>query len=410
MSRKPTAVNDDVIKQLQHFIRNKTHLPCNSFADMQRLQLLVKKEVNEYISIQTLNRFFGVIHNDFKPAASTLDILSRLVNYKSFSEFKLLNEELLNSESDHCGQAELIVSLLSGVKPSGLNENGVLCILKNLVELMEKSPCLAKEVYPFLASTEFGQRYFFEHFVNIDALNRHYGEGLNFYLLHAKSREQQFFAYNMLCFRYFLSNNRLLFSNYFNKIVEYKRSELKVFHPILIARYYSTIIFNKAFNNEPIDMMDEAVNAILALKKFSEHGEFLPTAEYIFARALILTGSYGVALEILRQDSRCIQHTIPSAAHQAFINQYRLLQLYAGYHNGPINEQKAIKQLVSIEEEQFYFLSQDFFTLLLLNLRKQLLPKTLVNSTDRQIEVLVQKTGFYFFEKKEELDSIVKSA
>lgn len=410
MSRKPTAVNDHVIKLLQQFVRNKTHLPCSSFADMQQLQLLVNKEVNDYISTQTLNRFFGLIHNDFKPAASTLDILSRFVNYQSFTEFELLNEELLNSDGDHSGQAELIMALLAGVKPSGLNENGLLCILKNLVELMEKSPSLAKEVYPFLASTEFGQKYFFEHFVNIDALNTHYGEGLNFYLMHAKSREQLFFAYNMLCFRYFLSNNRLLFSNYFNKIVEYKRSELKTFHPLLIARYYTTIIFNSALNNESADVIDEAVSVMRGLKNHNEQCEFLPTAEYVFARALVLIGEHGLALEILRQDSTCIQHIMPSAAHRGFINQYRLLQLYAGYHNGQITEQNAIKQMQSIEEEPFYFLSQNFFTLLLLNLRRQFLPKSLVNTIDRQIEVLVQKTGFYFFEKKDELDEIAKSA
>lgn len=410
MPRKPTVVNNDMIKLLQQFIRNKTHLPCNGFADMQQLQLLVNKEVNEYISTQTFNRFFGLIHNDFKPAASTLDILSRFVNYQSFAEFELLNAELLDSNGEQSGQAELIMSLLSDVKPSGLNEDGLLCILKNLVEMMEKSPGLAKEVYPFLAGTEFGQKYFFEHLVNIDALNTHYGEGLNFYLLHAKSREQQFFAYNMLCFRYFLSSNRLLFTNYFNKIVEYKRSELKTFHPLLVARYYATIIFNNALNNEPVDIADEVLSQIRALKKAGEQCEFLPTVEYVFARALILTGTHDVALEILRQDSTCIQHTIPSVAHEGFINQYRLLQLYAGYHTGQLSEQKALRQIQLIEEEPFYFLSQDFFTLLLLKLRRQFLPEALVHTIDRQIDVLIQKTGFHFFERKEESNKIAKSA
>jgi hypothetical protein len=409
MARKRSAVNENIIGLLKQFVRNKTHLPCSSFADMQQLQLQVKNAINEYLSIQTLNRFFGLIHNRFKPAASTLDILSRFVNYRSFAEFELFNRELLNSHNECSDHAGLIISLLSNVEPSTIDEGGLLCVLKNLVDLMEKDSCLAKDVYPFLASTEFGQKYFFEHLVNIDALNGHYGEGLAYYLLNTQNREQQFFAYCMLCFRYFLSDNQLLFYNYFNKIIDYKRSEIKTFHPNLIARYYATIVFSNFLNNELVNISDEATTVIQGLRKNHEIGVSFPMVEYIFGRALILVGEYHSASEILRQASADVEHTI-SSTYPGFVNQYNLLQLYADFNDGQINEQKAIKHLQSIEAKPFYFLSQNFFTLLLLDLRKSLSSNALIETINRQTEILVKKTGFHFFETKENSGTMEKSA
>lgn len=161
MARKRSAVNENIIGLLKQFVRNKTHLPCSSFADMQQLQLQVKNAINEYLSIQTLNRFFGLIHNRFKPAASTLDILSRFVNYRSFAEFELFNRELLNSHNECSDHAGLIISLLSNVEPSTIDEGGLLCVLKNLVDLMEKDSCLAKDVYPFFGKYRIWPEVFF---------------------------------------------------------------------------------------------------------------------------------------------------------------------------------------------------------------------------------------------------------
>jgi hypothetical protein len=80
MSRKPTSVNNKSLQLLKGFVQNKSHLSCTCFAEIQQLQSEIKKNVNEYISVQTLNRFFGLIKNDFKPSITTLNILGRYVD------------------------------------------------------------------------------------------------------------------------------------------------------------------------------------------------------------------------------------------------------------------------------------------------------------------------------------------
>ena len=92
MPRKPNQVNDSVLEVLKSQLKARTNLECNSFADMQLLQQEIRRTMNEYLSLQTLNRLFGIIRNDFHPSQHTLNVLAQYLQYNTFHEFARLND------------------------------------------------------------------------------------------------------------------------------------------------------------------------------------------------------------------------------------------------------------------------------------------------------------------------------
>lgn len=75
-------------------LKKKTIQKCgfsmNSLGDCQKLSNHILEFQDDFISYNTLRRFFGVIHNDFKPSLNTLNILSKFNGYKDYNSFSVL--------------------------------------------------------------------------------------------------------------------------------------------------------------------------------------------------------------------------------------------------------------------------------------------------------------------------------
>ncbi len=402
MPRKPTQVSNTSILLLKQFVQKKANLNCQSFADIQQLQFKIRKSIDEYLSVQTLNRFFGLIKNDFKPSAVTLNILARYINYNSFEEFELLQAEAKEKDTESSATVMLLNSLFSTMEYNGKIESGVLSIVRNLHFLMQKHTSLAKDVYPFMASSQFGRKYFYEQFVHIDSLNKSYGDGLNYFLIHCKDKESCFFAYNVLCLRYFLSERQQQQQHYYKKVSAYALEEIKEFNTTNIARYYATLVLNELhFAN-----IDETVKEALRLFKETRINNLRASVwlqpEMILAEALLLRDEHELAWGVLEEGKRCfnaIGDTIPNEIK----TQYDLMHLYASYYAGKISTGKAATELLSLQAKPVSFMSKDYYALLLNNLYNDVLPKSFGKLTDQQIELLIKKTGFFFFDKKLQL-------
>jgi hypothetical protein len=362
MSRKPTIANENSIKLLKEFIRKKSNLGCTSFNEIQQLQFKIKKDTNEYISNQTLNRFFGLIKNNFKPAAATLNVLAKYVQYNSFKDFELLNTQE-QSQSKSLKSCKLVLSLFSDVHASNKTEEGILDIFKNMCTLIEKNPDMIPDVYPFMARSDIGREYFFKQLINIDALNSHYGDGLNYFLLNTNNREDHLFAYTLLCFRYFLTNQPFWFDHYFEKINQYKLDEIRSFHPFLLGRYYATCVFKNVIDNKPININPETLESFNRIDRTKFPYAAFPKAEYIFGLSLLLAQEYSLSWEVLQMGSRYLKN-IPIYMDKSFVTQYELLQLYAGYCSTQISKKRATEQLKGIQEKSFYLLSTELFSIL----------------------------------------------
>ena len=111
MSRTPNIVNPDSIERLKLHIKEKSGISGNSFREIQQLICYIKKDTEEYLSVQTLNRFYGLITSNFSPSLSTLNILSLFLNYCSFEEFEKLSVYKNSRSSLHTSVEKLFQSL-----------------------------------------------------------------------------------------------------------------------------------------------------------------------------------------------------------------------------------------------------------------------------------------------------------
>src|SRR5260221_9590942 len=260
MPRKQTSVSLPALEMLRQYIRIRSNLDCSQFSHMQQLQRDIKRDTHEYLSLQTLNRFFGIIKNSFNPSADTLNILAKYLQYRSFNEFQLLNAGI-PMEKHYPGEiSRIIVSLFSRMNPDENNEQGLNQVIRNISEILKEDSYLSADLYVAMASCPFCRKYFFEQFVNIDALNKEYGNGLQYYLVHAGNRNDVFFAHSLYCYRYFLTNDPVLFQQHFQIVQEFTPSEIMSFPPSFIGRYYAALIFDQVLRRQDNGCPEPASN------------------------------------------------------------------------------------------------------------------------------------------------------
>lgn len=398
MSRKPVTAEQASIDHLKQTVIKKTGLACEHFHDIQLLQHLVKRETSEYLSIQTLNRFFGLIKNGFKPSEATLNILSRFIGYHTFGEFEMVFHSLPRTVDKSIPLATLLAILFSDMEFQTMEESGLLSMTRNVCKMIELDPSMTEDVYPFMAACKYGRRYFFEHFINLDALNTHYGEGLHYYLMHAKHRDQQFFGITLLCKRYFLTGEYDLFERYYLKVQDFSFTEIKTFHSFLIGAYYAVRLYNSKIHNEPFFPIDDALFQISHVStNEGAYGAF-PWAEYLVGESLILVEEFYQAYKVLEAGSFWLKQ-MPSGLDKGFETQYQLLLLYARFFAGILCEKKAAEQLKNISEGPLFFLSRNYFSFFILHLTKMLSSKTEAKNILEQIDNIVEKTSFKHFQK-----------
>lgn len=392
MSRKPTTVNENAVDLLRHMVKSKSNLNCTSFSEIQALQEGITKSTNEYLSVQTLSRFFGVVRSHFKPSHHTLNTLSLYVNYSSFKHFELLNESGSVKNDSSFFVTDLFHSLFSSIDPSG--EQNLELVSKNILKWMIQNPQYYSDIYPAFSKTPFGRRMFFEGFANIDALNAGYGNGLHYYLLHSEITEEKAFAHSMCCFWYFLTWDVKKFKEYFEYLQHYKQSQIVSFHPMVVDRYYAAFIYNQAINlksetsHRNAGMVDFDILTSTSISSMS--------GSIYVAEALLLTGEFQRAWQLLNNSQFTTNG--PQSLKSDFDMQVRILKLLSGYLSGNITQRRSLSYYLDIVSKPMPFLSENYYSLLLLFVKYKLF--TRFNVRKQVIESsrkLIDKTGFKFF-------------
>src|SRR5688572_17012218 len=135
MARKRNQVNACILEALKDQVKLRSNLECNSFADMQQLQQEIRKTMDEYLSLQTLNRLFGIIRNDFSPSLNTLNIIAQYLQYNSFREFVELNDKpgLLKKLASF--ESKFIFSVFSSVDPDKEDDHILQTVIRNILNI-----------------------------------------------------------------------------------------------------------------------------------------------------------------------------------------------------------------------------------------------------------------------------------
>lgn len=397
MARKRTAVNENALPLLKRLIRVKLNLNCSTSSHIQQLQHDIQQITGEYLSSQTLNRFFGIIHTGFNPSMHTLDTLARYVGYKSFAEFEMLNAEKNSEQINSTFTSRFIVSVFAQINPEENIEPGILQVVKNIATLMADDRQLAAEVYCAMAPSIFGRKFFFEQFVNIDALDNVYGNGLQYYLLNAHNREQKFFAYILYCYRYFLTAQSGLFQKFYGLLNAYRQSEIMTFHPLLVDRYYAVLVFNQVMGRKEGCEQTSEKGELADFDIWSSHAKSCYCAGYLVGEALLLAGEFGRSWEILNSDE-IKPSSLSGCLQEEFITHLSILKLTSGYFSNHISNKRAMSLYLELSEKQLPVLLHDYLMFYLLFLKRSLFPKSVIRKeVNEQLSYLIRKTGFVYF-------------
>jgi hypothetical protein len=351
------------LEQLRTIIIKKFGKPIGNHYDVIQLQDAIERDAGKRISTQTIKRFFGLIKSSSRPDPSTLDAFAGYLNFTSYKDFQtwlqLLNSNATSTENDWA--SEIVLHILKDIYPENLHEQGILQLVKNLFSLFERHPNLTSTIYPKLAESKFGRRYFFQQFVHYDALASHYGMGLEHYLLHESDKHSRLFALSMLCLRDFLTCNDSGCNYYYDKIKEYSLQEVNQYHPFLIGRYYASKLFSNA--NAGINSADyiSEVNHLLLNNDYTctDIYEGFPCVELVFAEGLIFTGYFEQAFQLL-DDNKVKRYHHPVMMDDAFKNHLNILRSFSGLLAGKQSVAQTQKQLPALERAPVYFLCSNY--------------------------------------------------
>ncbi len=247
-----------------------------------------------------------------------------------------------------------------------MHEPGLLQLIKNLFILFERHPDLPPVVYPQLAASEFGRRYFFEQFIHYDALALHYGMGLEHFLIHENRKEYRVFGYAMLCMKGFFLNDLETCIYYNNKAASYTSTEVNALHPFLIGRLFSCSVFQSALDGtDATEYVNEKVHYLMeTVRESHDLYRGYPCAEMVFAEGLMFTGHFAAAYELLSHQ-RVKEYIHPPYMDIAFKTHLEVIRLCAGVYCGAISAEKARIYLDKYQESPIYFLCQNYIQLIL---------------------------------------------
>jgi hypothetical protein len=397
MSRQPNIINERLCSHLKELVKIKSGLSCNSFSDIQLLQFQVKKITGEYISVQTLNRFFGLIKYDFHPSNVTLDIIARYLNYDSYFEFVKIYHQPLILTGMKKQTADMLITLFRGINPVYGNEISLCKLCQNVYKVIDKNENIANEMYATLARTALGRKYIFENCVYVDKLNGHYGSGIDFYLLHAKKQEEFLFVHSVFCLREFLKADYKEFEVHFNKIRDFPLDELATCSPVVIARYGAALIFNEMIGSA-LHQINEKAGEVIKLLTVKPEDKFeIGLGLIILAEALLLTGACEEVLRIIYDPKIKFYTRFGETENTVLSNQVNLLKLYSANNRINSSSLNINDRIKTINDSKFHFLSNDFYTILLNQLFILTGNTKEVKIAKNLLQQLIVKTGFTFF-------------
>jgi hypothetical protein len=392
MPRKPTAFNEQAIGTLRHLIKVKSNLNCQTFSQIQMLHEDILNTTNVYLSVQTLNRVLGIIKSDFRPSLHTLNTLARYLNYASFDELQALHsEEAQQKEEKTNFISSFFHSVFSDVD-GGENPNDD--VVKNIIRWMNNHDQFSSDFYRSVASTEYGREIFYNRFVNVDQLNLGFGNGLQYYLLHASNKQDKCFAYILNCYRYFLSGRNEMFKRYFALIKNCAHSEIIHFRPEIIDRFYAILILNKG-----ISPSDEENDDELALDDFdmlSSSSFALSNSNFFVGEAHLLRGEFSKAWNIFNNCNIKDLH-VPELLRNDFALLIRIYKLLSGLLSNNLSSRRALSQYLEIYKMPLPFLHENFASFFVLLIKYKLTQKRKIRKNILETyETMVQKTEFKY--------------
>jgi hypothetical protein len=360
----------------------------------------IKKATTEYLSAQSLRRFWNFLETPFSPAINTLNILSRYCGYQDWDDFTGNIQSAVFTPINSKEEMRLYLDFfkLHINDEQDMNYHNACRLISSRI-LNNKA--LFEGLVKHLAENQVAQVFFFERFPFIDGLGTGYDRGIKLYLQHKKNEEAQVFGICLLLLGAFLSQKDKLLKFYFSKLEQYTLQNN--WHPFLTGRYIgSQLLYCHAFEKEP-----EKYFWLEKAKNYGKHFHHIsnikfwrfPYYQFMMCDYLNLVEEYRLSYELLHPFKKLqkTEITVEDGYHDALciINGVSLSGLGK-------KEQAAQQVWQSANFDKLSIIFKKYFTLQYLasNTRAtSMISVTKKNQLSEQADTMIRETGFIYFRK-----------
>lgn len=363
-------------KKLKIQVEQVYGMPIKYGNQCQQLSLAIFEQTGEYISFQTLRRFFGFIDKQKKPSVKTLNIFAKYCGARHYDDF--LNEAKKIKKDN-------IVELVYNIplrKELDLNFH---YSCRNMAHYFYLNLNKLDENINFLVSSKVAQEYLFERFPFIDhANNEIYRRALKAYAKNNTTIEANVFVDSLLYLANFLKEGKL------GKMPpSLSIKKLPNLHPFLQARLIGTYLIHlKGDKNELVSMAfdyaEKQNNALVNEFNF-------PFFNYMLADYFNQCKLYKESIKMIELVRTFNSHPT-SWLETGYYETLELIYCIALEGNGEFK--KATEIFSNLDRVHFHFIFQKYYGIQYLNLKKKM--KLDFDAKDQlELNTLYRETNFF---------------
>ena len=368
----------DNVEKLKVMVQQVYGIPLRYGNQCKGLSHSISKHSNEYISYQTLRRFFGFINSNSVISIYTLNVLAMYCGYKHYEDFIHQQKKKKNVIADYI---EIIYSIPLRKE---LDDNFHF-VCRNLAKSFYYNLKTLIPYASFIAKSSVGQVFFYERFPFFDFINNDfYRKALNEYNKN-KNTESATIFYEALClFGDFLNGKKKLVQP---TVTSKKNSDL---HPFLQMRLVcNELLLEKKSRIINIKNINAAFNII---EKNKNELTYITYSKFIICEYLMAIEEYNEACNLLNRIEDYFLDELPVGwKDEGFYEVFYLMSCICTYKEGDIA--LALANFKKINLQLFNFTYSKYYTIWYLILKKKLVG--LSKDEIAQKNDLIEITKFY---------------
>lgn len=361
MPRKRTEIDVENLEVLKEQLLSIANLQLKRSVDCDKLAKVVSSQTKEYINGISFKRLFGFTKYPFNPSIQTLDIMSRYVGCRNWYDFEstLADKHPISKQELDIYLSFYDIDFVNDVEP---HEGGFQSVSRKIAcRFRDDSNALVRNI-DSLVSQPYAQIFFIEHFPDYDNLCNYFYKVFEEYLKYKNTQEAQLFGNCMLFLKSFWLCDKKDCGKYLQQI-----NKIKVdsnIHPYVIGRFYACNLLYASFFKKG-GHIDEIYSDFFTLRKElprnGKHFYDFPAAEYIVSEALLHCKEYQKCIKVIELGFNDFSLKM-EFVRKGYYRQMQLLWLIASKKLNP--KLNIESQLQKIKPENFYFISQKYFSTL----------------------------------------------
>mgnify|MGYP001434137431 CR=1 FL=1 len=334
--------------------------PITSYRECVLLSDEIYNKTSFLVSHNTLRRFFGLVKAVYPPSTSTITILTQYCGYSSLQELVAKKQKLSNNDQNNPSYnvPDYIISFIRDTPVREPYDPTFAALVKQTLVFLQDYPALSLVLQKDIAKIKNGQDYYFEQFININALGNYYGEGLRYYLNEKRIDKAQIFGHSLLCLRAWLTGNTEDVKKHYEDIVKHRVH--KCLPPFTSYMYYVSLLLYANVEGLNTDKIIEDACRVDPSYVTDKNVEF-PWTQYLFAVTLLLTGKYDELLyffNIVDIDNKKQSDIIDDGYFESNL----VFSAIALARTGELEQAKKIYE--QVRPSRFYFLTRKLDTIL----------------------------------------------